>query len=147
MVMVTEQREASHSEHSRAGRAAADADRAQPVERVHLLVGRRIRAARLEQGMSLAQLGGDELSRSFISAVERGRARISLRALAIIAGRLKRPISYFVDDAPAIGEEREVTLDHAEAALAYSRLLQKRGETERALDYALWAAQVRLTHN
>ncbi len=94
--------------------------------------------------MTLAELGGDELSRSFLSAVEHGRTRISLRALAIVADRLKRPMGYFVDEPPDMSEE-EVPLDHAEAALAYSCLLRSRGETERALEYALWAAQVRLT--
>ena len=95
--------------------------------------------------MTLAELGGEELSRSFLSAVEHGRTRISLRALAIVAARLKRPIGYFVDDPPAMEGSSHVQIDHAEAALAYSRLLRNRGETERALEYALWAAQARLS--
>ncbi len=61
-------------------------------------VGRRIRARRTELGLSLAQLGGEELSRSFLSLVESGRSRISLRALAIVAERLESPLSYFLED-------------------------------------------------
>jgi HTH-type transcriptional regulator, quorum sensing regulator NprR len=81
-------------------------------------VGRRIREARLERGMSLAQLGGNDLSRSFISLVELGRSRISLRALAILAERLDLPLSYFLDDVPGAGmRQGELALDRAEAAL------------------------------
>jgi tetratricopeptide (TPR) repeat protein len=81
-------------------------------------VGRRIRAARLERGLSLAQLGGDDLSRSFLSLVELGRSRISLRALSIVADRLELPISHFLDDAPGIADAAtELMLDSTEAAL------------------------------
>ena len=111
---------------------------------IYLLIGRRIRAARLEQGLSLAELGGAELSRSFLSAVERGRTRISLRALTIVAARPKRSVAYFLEDPPIIDKATEVPIDLAEAALAYSDLLHSRGETEQALQYALWAARARL---
>ena len=66
-------------------RRSADAPDIDPVE-----LGRRIRAARLEKGMTLAQVGGQDLSRSFLSTVEHGRTRISLRALSIVAHRLGR---------------------------------------------------------
>src|SRR5436309_11987142 len=81
-------------------------------------VGKRIRAARLERGMSLAQLGGDDLSRSFLSLVELGRSRISLRALSIVADRLELPMSYFLGGAIASAEATAgLALDLAEAAL------------------------------
>jgi transcriptional regulator with XRE-family HTH domain len=60
-------------------------------------IGHRIREARQARGMSLAQLGGEDLSRSFLSLVETGRSRISLRALAIVADRLDLPMRHFVD--------------------------------------------------
>ena len=81
-------------------------------------VGQRIRALRLDRGLSLAQLGGDDLSRSFLSLVELGRSRISLRALAIVAQRLEQPISYFLDGTADSTEARaELLLDQAEASL------------------------------
>ncbi len=40
--------------------------------------------------------GGDDLSRSFLSLVESGRSRISLRALAVVAQKLDLPISHFL---------------------------------------------------
>src|SRR5947209_14678293 len=82
-------------------------------------VGKRIRAARLERGMTLAQVGGDDLSRSFLSLVELGRSRISLRALAIVADRLDLPMSYFLDDsAGGTHAAAELLVDQAEVALA-----------------------------
>jgi len=108
-------------------------------------VGQRIRQARQEHGMSLAQLGGTELSRGFLSLVESGRSSISLRALAIVAARLTLPISYFVDDAPILPEfSLRISVDHAAAALGYGLYLSSRGKTEEALEYALWAAQANI---
>jgi len=114
------------------------------ADALHLVVGERIRAARLARGMTLAALGGGELSRSFLCLVEKGRSQISLRALAVVARRLGLPVSYFVDVRdvqPDLLDRREADVDHVEAALAYSRLLRAEGEIERALDYALWAAE------
>ena len=62
-------------------------------------VGERIRQARTSRGMSLAQLGGKDLSRGFLSAVELGRSHISLPALSVVARRLGLPVSFFVDEA------------------------------------------------
>jgi len=84
-------------------------------------VGRRIRKARLERGLTVAQLGGEELSRSFLTLVEGGRSRISLRALAIVAERLELPISYFVEDAEGESLAAELVLDYAETELARQR--------------------------
>ena len=105
-------------------------------------VGERIRRARQEQGLSLAALGGNELTRGFLSAVETGRSSISLKSLGLVAERLHLPVSFFVDDRPPIHEATgPTTVDHAEAALAYGLYLRSQGETEEALNYALWAAQ------
>lgn len=94
-------------------------------------VGRRIREARQARGMTLAELGGEDISRSFLSLVESGRSRISLRALAIVADRLELPIGHFVDDTPDGGTAAaELALDYAEAALAR----QKPDECLRMLD-------------
>ena len=72
--------------------------------------------------MTLAQVGGEDLSRSFLSLVETGRSRISVRALTIVAERLGLPMSYFLEGASAGGEaERELTLDRVEAALRERR--------------------------
>ena len=56
----------------------------------------RIREARLEAGLSLAQLAGNEVSRTFIHFIEHGRSRPSRSVLALIARRTGKPISYFL---------------------------------------------------
>jgi len=56
--------------------------------------------------MSQAQLAGDELTKGFISQVEAGLVRPSLRSLQIIAGRLGKGIEYFVGDQPVTATKR-----------------------------------------
>jgi tetratricopeptide (TPR) repeat protein len=78
--------------------------------------------------MSLARLGGDDLSRSFLSLVELGRSRISLKALSIVADRLELPMSYFLEgDMAPRGATAELLLDEAQASI-------ERGEPSRALE-------------
>jgi tetratricopeptide (TPR) repeat protein len=97
-------------------RRSADGPDIDPVE-----LGRRLRAARLEKRMTLAQVGGQDLSRSFLSTVEHGRSRISLRALSIVADRLGHPMSSFLDvpdGSPASAQAlAELMLDEVETAL------------------------------
>src|SRR5579872_496720 len=94
--------------------AVSEGTRQERGDEVSRRVGQRIRRARQEQGLSLAKLGGDDLSRGFLSLVESGRSSISLKALGIVAARLKLPVSYFVDDAPELGPaSAPVSVDHA----------------------------------
>ena len=61
---------------------------------------RALRRARLEAGLTLAQVAGSEVTRQAVHQVETGRARPSLRTLEAIAGRLGRPVSDFLSRAP-----------------------------------------------
>src|SRR5438309_2610766 len=101
-------------------------------------VGLRIREARQARGLSLSQLGGEDLSRSFLSLVENGRSRVSLRALAIIADRLDLPMSHFLsggEDSPDLAAA--LLLHEAEIAFGEQRsedalrLLNEAEETAR----------------
>ncbi|TMC54267.1 MAG: helix-turn-helix transcriptional regulator [Chloroflexi bacterium] len=56
----------------------------------------RVREARIQAGLSLAQVAGDDVSRTFIHFVERGTSRPSRKVLALIARRTGRPITYFM---------------------------------------------------
>ena len=56
----------------------------------------RVREARLEAGLSLAQIARDDVSRTFIHFVETGKSRPSQRILALIARRTGKPIGYFM---------------------------------------------------
>jgi tetratricopeptide (TPR) repeat protein len=69
-------------------------------------LGERVRAARHELGLSQAQLAGEELTKGFISQVEAGLVRPSLRSLQIIASRLGRSLDYFIGDESLAGAKR-----------------------------------------
>ncbi|HKW77727.1 MAG TPA: tetratricopeptide repeat protein [Candidatus Limnocylindria bacterium] len=69
-------------------------------------LGERVRSARRERGMSQAQLAGEELTKGFISQVESGLVRPSVRSLQVIATRLGKSLDYFLGDAPLATEKR-----------------------------------------
>jgi len=56
--------------------------------------------------MSQAQLAGEELTKGFISQVESGLVRPSVRSLQLIATRLGKSLDYFLGDAPLATEKR-----------------------------------------
>jgi transcriptional regulator with XRE-family HTH domain len=56
----------------------------------------RVREARLEAGLSLAQVAKQDVSRTFVHLIETGRSRPSKRVLALIARRTGKPMSYFM---------------------------------------------------
>ncbi|MGA8921584.1 MAG: tetratricopeptide repeat protein [Candidatus Dormiibacterota bacterium] len=61
------------------------------------------RQARLEAGLSLAQVAGDQISRTAIFFVETGKARPSMETLRLIAERTGRPLEFFLAS-PAAGD-------------------------------------------
>lgn len=56
----------------------------------------RIKAARVEAGLSLRAIAGDDVSATFIHFVERGVSRPSRQVLSLIARRTGKPVGYFV---------------------------------------------------
>lgn len=56
-------------------------------------LGERLRAARKERNLSQEKLAQPEFTKSYVSAVERGKARPSLKALELMAGRLGLSVS------------------------------------------------------
>lgn len=69
-------------------------------------LGARLREARLERGMSQAQLAGEELTKGFISQLESGAVRPSIRSLQVIASRLGKSLDYFLGDEPLSVQKR-----------------------------------------
>ncbi len=59
-------------------------------------LGMRIRKARLERGMTQEVLAGPEFTKGYVSALERGAVRPSLKALDVFARRLNIPIADFL---------------------------------------------------
>jgi len=119
-------------------------------------LGERVRAARKALGMSQAQLAGEELTKGFISQLESGQVRPSIRSLQVIASRLGKPLEYFLGDEPLAAAKRvafhrlaaetaaeqhdwgatrehvDRGLEQAADALERARFLQLRAQTELA---------------
>jgi tetratricopeptide (TPR) repeat protein/DNA-binding XRE family transcriptional regulator len=55
-----------------------------------------VKRARFEAGLSLAQVAGNEISRTAIYFVETGKAKPSMETLKLIAERTGRPLDYFL---------------------------------------------------
>src|SRR5437667_8680273 len=64
-------------------------------------VGDNIREVRTKLGMTKAELAAPEFSISYISAIERGKIRPSLKALSILAKRLDVPLTFLLEGSPA----------------------------------------------
>src|SRR5262245_22237427 len=98
-------------------------------------LGARLRAARHERGMSQEALAQPEFTKSYVSAVERGKARPSLKALDLMSRRLGIPMSELL----AISQAAEAETDVAavEEAFAYgldqARMLTNTRRDEEAL--------------
>lgn len=95
-------------------------------------VGQKVRALRKEMGMTQQDLAGDEFTKSFISQIEKNHARPSLRSLQIIADRLGKPISYFLDDdysPPSLDPDK---VDHLTLLACH---LEQEGKIADAINY------------
>lgn len=64
-------------------------------------LGQKIKTARLELGLSQRQLCGDTITRNMLSQIENGSARPSMDTLAILAERLGKTVSFFLEEHPA----------------------------------------------
>ena len=83
-------------------------------------LGERIRVARHERGLSQSALAGEELTKGFISQVESGLVRPSLRSLQILATRLGKPLDYFLGD-ETLASTKRVTFHRLAAQAAAER--------------------------
>ncbi len=61
-------------------------------------LGKKLRTARIEQGMTQSELCGDFLTRNMLSRIENGSASPSIPTLCYLADRLGLPAGYFLDD-------------------------------------------------
>lgn len=86
----------------------------------------RVRHARLEAGLTQAQLAGSEVSPNTVHRIETGRVHPSRRVLSYIARRVAKPLSHFLDDAAP--EESEI-----DYALLRGRVCRIRGGFSEAI--------------
>lgn len=63
-----------------------------------MTIGQRLKEARLAAGLSQRQLCGETITRNMLSQIENGVARPSMETLQILAKRLGRPVSYFLEE-------------------------------------------------
>ncbi len=61
-------------------------------------LGALLKQARLDAGLSQRQLCGDQITRNMLSQIENGSARPSMDTLRYLAGRLGKPISFFLEE-------------------------------------------------
>ncbi|WP_160036761.1 helix-turn-helix domain-containing protein [Paenibacillus sp. An7] len=74
------------------------------------MLGQKIREIREQKGLSQKQLAGEEMTRAYISLIEKGRAIPSSRMLRIIAKRLGKPVEYFLgNESEVSGVQEEIT--------------------------------------
>lgn len=87
-------------------------------------LGERLKAARVAQGLTQERLAAGVATKGFISQVEHNQTTPSLPRLRLLAERLGRPLSYFLDSLPPA--DGEYVMKAAELAV-------KGGEPTRAL--------------
>lgn len=78
----------------------------------------RLRALRKARGLSQGALAGDDFTKGFISQVEHGYSRLSVRAAQILAGRLEVDISDLLGEIDSSERATEARLLEAEQELA-----------------------------
>jgi len=61
-------------------------------------LGEKLKQARLEAGLSQRQLCGDTITRNMLSLIENGNARPSMDTLRLLAARLGKPVSFFLEE-------------------------------------------------
>lgn len=61
-------------------------------------LGEKLKQARLAAGLSQRQLCADTITRNMLSQIENGSARPSMSTLQVLARRLNKPVSYFLEE-------------------------------------------------
>ena len=61
-------------------------------------LGQKIRQLREAAGLSQRQVCGDTITRNMLSRIENGSVRPSMTTLRFLAGKLGKPVSYFLDE-------------------------------------------------
>ena len=100
-----------------------------------MTLGEKIRTARLDCKFTQEQLAGREFTKSYVSELERGTRTPRLTTLKVLARRLNRPLSYFLE---GVLEDREpeALLTIGAAQMHAGSLAEARAAFDRALELA-----------
>ena len=71
-------------------------------------LGEKLRTARQEAGLSQRQLCGDIITRNMLSLIEHGNAKPSMDTLKLLAARLGKPMSYFLEEDAVVSLNAQV---------------------------------------
>lgn len=71
-------------------------------------LGEKLRAARLEAGLSQRQLCGEEITRNMLSQIEHGTAKPSMKTLQYLASQLGKTVSYFLEEEAVLSPNQQV---------------------------------------
>src|SRR5215472_18624458 len=101
--MSQDKQEFEDQEAAQAGVASNSpgAPASQAAPEASMTIADRVRSARIAANKTQQQLAGDTYSKSYISAVERGKMTPSVQALGILAERLGLPMSFFLGESEA----------------------------------------------
>lgn len=69
-------------------------------------LGEKLRAARLEAGLSQRQLCDGIVTRNMLSLIEHGSANPSMETLVQLSARLGKPVSYFLEETAVVSENQ-----------------------------------------
>ena len=106
-----------------------------PKDSPVVTLGERLRKARKERGLTQAALAEPEFSKGYVSAIERGAVRPSLKALDIFARRLGVPRTDLLKATPEglIEPELEALQEDLQYVFNYTRMLIHQNQPEQAL--------------
>lgn len=71
-------------------------------------LGKKLRQARIEAGLSQKQLCGEEITRNMLSLIENGSAKPSMKTLQYLAGRLGKSVSFFLEETAVLSPNQDV---------------------------------------
>lgn len=83
-------------------------------------IGQKLREARLAAGLSQRVLCGDVITRNMLSQIENGVAKPSMATLQYLAGRLGKPVGYFLEEQTVLSPNTG-TMTLARGAYAHRR--------------------------
>lgn len=81
-------------------------------------LGEKLRQTRQAAGLSQRQLCGDAITRNMLSQIEHGTARPSMDTLRYLAGRLGKPMSFFLEEDVVMSPNQALMLEAREAYAA-----------------------------
>lgn len=93
-------------------------------------LGQKLKQARLELGLTQRQLCGEVITRNMLSLIENGAASPSMETLRYLAGRLGKPLSYFLEE-EAVTSPNQKAMEQAREAFEQAQYAAVLGHLEK----------------